>query len=162
MKIIIDYLMKTDYDQPAYKAVLKYIEKFQIIKCENLYDIENAIRNIIPFNEDAIITFLSHGHKRGLAKETWDSLVTWCELLALVNNNLGNYKLVLNLIAVCNSNRISTVANFCNHQIDEIWVTTSDVVSINKSLLAIEAGFDNFKNELDEAEIEIYQKIVLK
>jgi hypothetical protein len=162
MKIIIDYLMKTDYDQPAYKAVLKYIEKFQIIKCENLYDIENAIRNIIPCNEDAIITFLSHGHERGLAKETWDSLVTWCELLALVNNNLGNYKLVLNLIAVCNSNRISTVANFCNHQIDEIWVTTSDVVSINKSLLALNASsFDDFNEQLEDDEKVLYENIVL-
>lgn len=75
---------------------------------------------------------------------------------------MGNYKLVLNLIAVCNSNRISTVANFCNHQIDEIWVTTSDVVSINKSLLALNASsFDDFKEQLEDDEIGIYENIVL-
>jgi hypothetical protein len=162
INIIIDYLQETDYNQPACKCTELQLEKLGIVRCENSDDIKNTILGYGQFDEDVFLTILSHGHERGLAKETWESLITWCELLELINRCKENHKITLNLLSVCNSNSIQISANFCNHKIDEIWVTTSEVVSISKSLLALNASsFDDFNEQLEEDERVLYENIVL-
>ena len=161
MNIVIDYLSNSDYDSLAYKAVEKSLEKYTVTKCENPADIKKTIIEYGQLNEDTIITIFSHGHEKGLAKETWESLITWCELLELISKCKGNNMLKLNLLSVCNSNNIQISANFCNHQIDEIWVTTSEVMSISKSLLALNTfSFDDFKEQLEDEDNELYENLV--
>jgi hypothetical protein len=161
MYIIIDYLLDSDYRSLGFKAVEKSLEKFTVTKCENPADIKKTIIEYGQLNDDTIITIFSHGHERGLAKGTWESLITWCELLELINRCKGNHKITLNLLSVCNSNSIQISANFFNHKIDEIWVTTSEVVSISKSLLALNASsFDDFRGQLEDDEIGLYENIV--
>lgn len=161
MKVIIDYLQDSDYNDIAYKSVSRQLEEFRVIKCANPEELKRNLSELGQFNEDGILTILSHGHERGLAKGTWDSLVTWCELVEQTNRCKGNHDFILNLLSVCNSNNIHNAADFCNHSIDEIWVTTNQVVSIQKALLALtENSFNNFKNNLDDEESILYDRIV--
>ncbi len=161
MNIIIDYLQETDYELPSYMSAKKQLNEFEITKCEKLNDIKNFIPGYGQFDKDVILTILSHGHERGLAKGTWDSLLTWSELIELINSCKGYHKITLNLLSVCNSKNIQFSANFCTHQIDEIWVTTSEVVSISKSLLALNTfSFDDFKEQLEDEDKELYENLV--
>jgi hypothetical protein len=67
------------------------------------------------------------------------------------------YYLKLNLSAICNSFNIRTSAEFCNHKIDEFWVTNNETLSISKSLLALkENNFESFIYKLENEEKILY------
>lgn len=155
--IIIDYLSAEDYNEPPYKSALKELEKYEVIKCNNITDFKNEIEKIGTLNENTILTILSHGNLRGIAKGTYETLTTWCELIEIVNRCKGEHILKLNLLAICNSNNIQISANFCNHKINEIWITSNETFSIFKSLLALkEETFESFIYNLEDEEKSLY------
>lgn len=156
--IIIDYLSALDYNNLPYKSVEKELQKFEVLKCNNFDSFKVVIEKIGILDEDTIFTILSHGHARGIAKGTYDTLITWCELIEIVNRCKGEHILKLNLLAICNSDNIQISADFCKHKINEIWVTNNTTFSIYKSLLAIkEITFENFINNLDDEEKSLYE-----
>lgn len=161
MKIIIfDYLSAQDYNNPPYKSAEKEIYKNQVIRCNNIDDFNKEIEKIGILDESTILTILSHGHVRGITKGTYETLITWCELIEIVNRCKGNHSLKLNLLAICNSFNIQTSACFCNHKIDEFWITNNETVSISKSLLALkDTTFESFINKLEDEEKILYRII---
>ncbi|WP_433763698.1 hypothetical protein [Flavobacterium ginsenosidimutans] len=160
--IIIDYLMHDDYQKPAYKAATADLSRAHVIKCQNYADLLQTFINLGAQNEDTVITIMGHAHARGLSKGTGDSLVTWAELINSVNYAKGNSKLVLNLLAVCNTYLIEDWTSFCNHNINEFWVTQNQAPSIKKAILASQAGsFDSFFYSLEEEDQQLYKSISL-
>ena len=158
MNIILDYLKESDYEHPSYKSTTNQLEKMKVIKCESAKDFKQTIPGFGQFNEDIPLTILSHGHEKGIAKGTWDSLINWDEIIELINGFKGNYNLKLNLLSICNSNCILSSSSFYKQRIDEVWLTNSKVVSKSKALNALRASsFYEFKNQLDEEERELYE-----
>jgi hypothetical protein len=158
MNIILDYLQESDYEHPSYKSATNQLEKMKVIKCEAKEDFKQTILGFGQFNEDITLTILSHGHEKGIAKGTWDSLISWDEIIELINGCKGNYDLKLNLLSICNSKCILSSSSFYKQRIDEVWLTNSNVVSINKALYALSASsFYEFKNQLEENEKELYE-----
>jgi hypothetical protein len=158
MKIIIfDYLSVQDYNNPPYKSAEKEIYKNQVLRCNNIDDFNKEIEKIGILDESTILTILSHGHVRGITKGTYETLITWCELIEIVNRCKGGHILKLNLLAICNSDNIQISANFCNHKIDEFWITSNETFSIFKSLLALkEETFESFIYNLEDEEKSLY------
>jgi hypothetical protein len=158
--IIVDYLSDGDYVQPSYVSAKKDIKKHKVIKCNDYVSFEREITQLGTFEENTILTILSHGHIRGIAKGTYDTLITWCELIKIVNNCKGNHLLILNLLAVCNSSNIETFTNFCINQIDEYWVSNDNVNSITKSIDALRhSNLATFIGLLEEEEKSLYKSI---
>lgn len=161
-KIIIEYLNERDFEGLGYKTVSKSLEKRVTFKCKTSENFTKHIENDLELLEnDTIVTIVSHSFlNRGIAAHTWESLITWAELIHLINSKKGNKKLILNLTAICNSYYITQMAKFCNHQIDEIWISTNPVMSISKALLAMDSfNFEIFHGNLDEDEKDLYQKL---
>ena len=160
--IIIDYLSAIDHNNLPYKSVEKELQKYEVLKCNNFDSFKGVIEKIGILDEDTIFTILSHGHARGIAKGTYDTLITWYELIDIVNHCKGEHILKLNLLAICNSDNIQKSADFCKHKINEIWVTNNATFSISKSLLALnKINFEYFIDNLDDEERDLYSTINL-
>jgi hypothetical protein len=159
-QILIDYLPIADKSDLAYKAISNKINLLNPLQPINSNDFLFSLSNLKSDNEPLLITILSHGHNRGITFGTFETLVTWCELCENVNMIKTNFPVILNLIAVCNSNSISPYKTSLGHKIDEIWVSTNSVHSIDKGLSASESpSFDFFISLLDDEEKILYKKI---
>lgn len=159
-QILLDYLPIADKNDLAYKAIEKKIKQLNPLQPIDSSDFSESLSHLKSDNEPLIITILSHGHNRGITFGTYETLVTWCELCEKVNTIRTNYPVILNLIAVCNSISIAPYKTNLGHKIDEIWVSTNFVRSIDKGLKAFESpSFDFFISLLDDEEKILYKRI---
>lgn len=159
-QILYDYLSAEDKNGIAYRVSANKIKHLTPLQPSNSIDFLMSLSIFNSDYEPLLITILSHGHNRGVTFGTYEALVTWCELCEKVNEIRTNFPIVLNLIAVCNSISIAKYKTNLGRKIDEIWVSTNPVYSIEKGLKASDCpSFDFFINLLDDEEKTVYKKI---
>ena len=159
-QILIDYLPLEIKKDLAYKAASSKIKQIYSLQPIDSNDFITSVSQLNSDNEPLLITILSHGHSRGITFGTYTSLVTWSELCEIINATRTIFPVFLNLIAICNSNLIESYKETYGYKIDEIWVSTNTVISINKSLLASNnSSFESFVSFLDDSEKSLYKSI---
>jgi hypothetical protein len=160
-QVLIDYLSSNDRSELAYKIVESQINRLKPFRPNNSQELLDFLVSLNTNNNSLLITILSHDHDRGITFGTYDSLLTWCELCEKINSIRTNFPLILNLTAICNSLRIIPYKKGLGSKIDKIWISTSNVNSINKGLLAIKNNsFNSFIEQLDDTEINLYKEII--
>lgn len=120
----------------------------------------NLIRELLNLNtdfSDVILTFLSHSNKVGLGNGDGDELyfISYEVLLPILNRCLTNYKLIINMMANCNSFGVEDFKTLAPC-IDEFWITTQKAMSIPQAVIAIsdylkynDSGLFEERNEYD-------------
>lgn len=162
-KIVIDFLAETDYSGNAYKAAKSSIAKIPphlIFRCKTLDDIQQTLQNFSSESEPLMITFMAHGYPTDIRTVTGGYLlvVPYTALVPVLAACKGKYPLIVNLASTCNSYGI---ADFLGEaQIDELWLTTTTTMSLDKGLVLRENGsFESFYDNLEGGDIELYQQL---
>lgn len=161
-KITIQHLSDNDLTGPSYLAVYKTLDSKLVYKTKTYKDVLECFNSFGKFEKDTIVTVLSHGHvDRGIAIDQPNSFVSWAELIYLISEKKsGDKKIIVNLLAVCNSYTIEKMASFCNHEIDEFWVANNLTISISKAIIARDLqNFNLFHSNLEDEEKGLYSII---
>lgn len=163
-KVVINFLADSDYSQVPYKAAEKSIERIPrdlIFRCRRLSDIQNALQRFKSDNEPLLLTFMAHGYPEDIRTITDGALliIPYAKLIPVLNGCKGAYPLIINLSGTCNSHRIALFLG--DSPIDELWVTSTTTMSLDKALLAREQGnFGDFYANLEAEDLDLYQQIL--